>query len=357
LKIQKQSPSPFWLAFAMLVLAALACTAEKQNLDISGLPQYICPSSTPRPTDTPFPTSLPTYPATFQANLNYNYVDVIRSTVLIQYIAQSVGPIQVSYSGIDNVGQFWPGSNGQITIGYAPSGSPGMVGAYPVVLPFNVNSAVITINGFTFGLNRFPSPYFTTPNPYPCCLAGPVYPTPVPTFTPYPTPTEYVRTNDYFLGDPVYTSGALLVRFRVTQVTGQAIAVTDRQGNPQNVYTWQLEIKNIGSVEYSAFPAAQMYISQIIAPDSSTIDGLWGASIEAAKAIGIVTNYDPVGLTPGQTQIFTLAAFGPIGTAYRLSYAMDSSQRGSGPTQVPGTNIVTWLNAVNTVCEGNIQEP
>ena len=341
----------------MLLLAALACTAEKQNLDIGGLPQYTCPSATPRPTDRPFPTSMPAYPTIFQANLDYTYVDVIRSTVLIQYIAQSVGPIQISYSGIDNLGQFWPGSGGPLTIDNAPYGSPGSVGAYPVVLPFNVNSAVITINGFTFGVNHYPFPYFISPNPYPCCLAGPIYPTPVPTFTPYPTPTEYVRTNDYFLGDPVYTSGPLLVRFRVTQVTGQTVAVTDSQGNPQNVYTWQLEIRNIGSVEYSAFPAAQMYISQVVTPGGSTIDGVWGASLEAANAIGITTNYDPVGLAPGQTQRFTLAAFGPVGTAYRLSYAMDSSQRGTGPTQVPGTNIVTWLNAINTVCEGSIQEP
>ncbi len=56
-------------------------------------------------------------------------------------------------------------------------------------------------------------------------------------------------------------------------------------------------------------------------------------------------------------QLFALAAFGPVGTAYRVSYALDLTTRGSGPTQVPGAHIVSWLNAVNTVCKGEIQEP
>jgi hypothetical protein len=344
-------------AFTMLLLAALACTAEKQNLDISGLPQYTCPSATPRPTDTPRPTSLPSYPAAFQANLNYSYVDVTRSTVTVQYIAQSVAVIQLNYSGYNSDGSFWTGSGGVITIGYAPYGSPGSGGAYGVTLPYNVTSATVSVNGYSFGVSRYPYPFFTSPNPPPCCLPGPVYPTPVPTYTPYPTPTLYVRTNDYFLGDPVYTSGTLRVRFRVTAVTGQSTSVSDLQGNLQNIYVWQLEVKNIGSVEYALFPVGQMYISQIVTPGGATIDGVWGASLQAAQAANVTTNYDPVGLQPGQTQTFTLAAFGPVGTVYRLSYAMDSSERGSGPTQVPGANIVSWLSAVNTICTGEIQEP
>jgi hypothetical protein len=344
-------------ALLALILAALACTAQKQNLDISDLPQYVCPSATPRPTNTPRPTSPPSYPAAFQANLNFSYVDVTRSTVNVQYLAQGVGAIQLSYSGVTDTGQPWTGSGGAITIGYAPYGSPGSSGGYAVTLPYNVVSATISVNGSTFGVSRYPYPVSSSPNPYPCCLPGPIYPTPVPTYTPYPTPTLYVRTNDYFVGDPIYTSGTLRVRFRMTQITAQSTAVLDVQGRPQNVYIWQLEIKNVGSIEYSVFPAGQMYISQIVTPGGGTVEGVWGASIRAAQAAGVTTNYDPVGLTPGQTQTFTLAAFGPVGTVYRLSYAMDSSERGSGPTQVPGTNIVSWINAVNTICQGEIGVP
>ena len=48
---------------------------------------------------------------------------------------------------------------------------------------------------------------------------GSITPTPRPTYTPWPTPTEYVRTNDYFVGDAIYTGqqpSGLRLRFRVT---------------------------------------------------------------------------------------------------------------------------------------------
>jgi hypothetical protein len=355
--MNKQSTRYALMACVMLLLAALACTASSQNLDIGGLPQYTCPSATPRPTNTPNPTSLPTYPAMFQANLNYSYVDVTRSTIVIQYIAQGIGAIQASYLGVTDSGQFWTGSGGYFTIGYAPYGAPGGSGSYGITLPSNVVNAAISVNGYSFGVTRYPYPVSSSPNPFPCCLPGPIYPTPVPTYTPYPTPTLYARTNDYFVGDPIYTSGTVRVRFRVTDISGQSTTVPDRQGNPQNIYIWHIDIKNVGNVEYSVFPVGQMYISQVITPGGGTSDGVWSASLEAAKAAGIPTNYDPVGLQPGQSQTFTLVAFGPVGTVYRLSYAMGVTARGGGPTQVPGSNIVSWLNAVNTVCKGEIQEP
>jgi hypothetical protein len=100
-----------------------------------------------------------------------------------------------------------------------------------------------------------------------------------------------------------------------------------------------------------------MYVSEIVTPGGNSLAGVWGANLAAAEAAGITPTYDPVSLQPGQTQLFTLAAFTPDGTAYRVSYALDLTERGGGPTQVPGQNIVSWLNAVNTVCSGEITEP
>ena len=52
------------------------------------------------------------------------------------------------------------------------------------------------------------------------------------------------------------------------------------------------------------------------------------------------------------------AAYGPRGTARRISYALDASARdGLNPTIVPGRNIVSWINEVNTICTGEIEEP
>ena len=87
----------------------LACAATPDSLRIDGLPQYICPSATPRPTDTPRPTSPPSYPSTFLANLDYSHVDVTRSLVNVRYLAQSVGAVQLSYSGMTLSGQLWTG--------------------------------------------------------------------------------------------------------------------------------------------------------------------------------------------------------------------------------------------------------
>ena len=151
----------FSVAFEALFLATLACDAGTQNLQISGLPQYICPSATPRATDTPQPTSPPTYPVGFIANLNFYYVDVTRSTVMVQYSAQSVGAIQVAYSGTMASGGGWS-SGGFMTIGAAPNGSPGYAGSYPITLPDDVTSATIIVVGntsYTFNVYRYPYPF------------------------------------------------------------------------------------------------------------------------------------------------------------------------------------------------------
>jgi hypothetical protein len=162
--------------------------------------------------------------------------------------------------------------------------------------------------------------------------------------------------NDYFLGDMVYVTGTLRVGFKLVSVNSQPADKTDRYGNLQNIYVWQLYIKNVGQVEYSVFPAGQMYLSDILS-EGGSVQGVWGPSVEAALEAGFTPSYDALGLLPGEAHLFTLAAYGPAGTAYRLSYVLDTSVRGDGPTQVPGRNIVSWLNQVNSVCTGDIQEP
>ncbi len=57
-----------FLALFGLTLAILACTGATLNLQIGNLPQYTCPSATPRATDTPFPTSTPTWPTFLMYN-------------------------------------------------------------------------------------------------------------------------------------------------------------------------------------------------------------------------------------------------------------------------------------------------
>lgn len=351
---------PALMTFILLWTLLLACAGTPDNLRVTALPQYICPSATPRLTDTPRPTSPPQFPFTFQANLDYGYVDVGRSLVRVQYLAQSTGLVQLHYWGVTHTGAPWYGSGGALTIAYAPMGMLGVISSYPIFIPPQVVTATIQVTGgytFTFTVPRYYTTLFTQPQPIPCCLPAPIYPTPVPTYTPYPTPTPYVRTSDYFLGDPVYVlSGTQRLRFKVTEITTLPTTTLDHRGNPQNVSVWRLEVKNIGGIEYNLFPAAQMYVSEVVTPMGGTIQGVWGASLAAAAEAGITPDYDPAALLPGETRTFSLAAFAPLGTVYRLSFALDLTGRGT-QTQVPGAHIVSWLNAVNTDCRGEIQEP
>src|SRR5689334_9915142 len=97
------------LVVVMLGLAILACTAGTDNVRIEGLPQYVCPSATPRPTDTAFPTSTPTIPPYFQVNLPTPYYIGV-GPITVQIHAQNAGNMYIRYSGQRRLPPFtWDG--------------------------------------------------------------------------------------------------------------------------------------------------------------------------------------------------------------------------------------------------------
>src|SRR5579859_6999313 len=129
---RKQTLLILLLVMGGLTLAGIACAGDAINMAITGQPEYICPSATPVPTNTMPPPSPPYYPPGFLANLDYWWVDVTRSVVNVQYLAQNVGSIPLSYQGIDSMGNFWPGSGGPVYIGYA--GNWPTSGSYPIYI-------------------------------------------------------------------------------------------------------------------------------------------------------------------------------------------------------------------------------
>ena len=93
-----------------LLIAALACSGQVDNMRIENPPRYVCPSATPRPTDTPYPTSTATYPAYFNANLREPFIDA-GNRVWLQLTMQNAGQIYVSYSGQRYSYPYnWPGT-------------------------------------------------------------------------------------------------------------------------------------------------------------------------------------------------------------------------------------------------------
>ncbi len=355
------------IVITALLLAAIACAGTVQNLKVDGLPQYVCPSSTPRATSTQPPTSRPLWPPYFVSNLSWYQVAPNFNTIYAQWTGQSTGTVYISYSGSMSVyPYYWTGSGGYLAVDTIPG--PTKTGMYPVTVPLDVT--YVTINIYASGVPGSSRSYTVTrvyyyiypvPYPPPGGAPGSITPTPRPTYTPWPTPTQYARTNDYFVGDAIYTPeqpSGLRLRFRVTDIWGTDSAEPDADGQPQSIFVWELEVKNVGSVEYDLFPAGQMYISTITLPGGVEVEGVWGASLDAAIEAGFAPQYDMADIQPDETKTFTLAAYGPRGEARRVSYVLDVTARGGGvPTVVPGQNVVSWLNEVNTICTGEIEEP
>ena len=356
------------LAVSMLIISALACAGTVQNLRIDGLPQYVCPSSTPRLTHTQPATSRPAWPPYFASNLSWYQVAPNFNTIYAQWTGQNAGTVYLSWSGsMSTYPYYWPGSSGYVAVDTIPG--PTRTNLYAITIPASVTYASVSIyasgvpgSGRSYGVTRVTYTIYPNPlNPPPGGAPGSITPTPRPTYTPWPTPTQYVRTNDYFVGDAIYTAeqpSGLRLRFRVVDIWGLSAAEPDEEGQPQSIYRWTVEIKNVGSVEYDVFPAAQMYVSTITLPSGMETEGVWGASLAAAEEAGFTPNYEATDIQPGETRTFTLAAYGPRGTARRISYALDASARDRlNPTVVPGRNIVSWINEVNTICIGEIEEP
>ncbi len=184
--------------------------------------------------------------------------------------------------------------------------------------------------------------------------------TPRPTPTPYPTPTPFVirPPDNFFAGDPIYTGGfASSANARLRLVNVQTISASPASGTSRSIVIWEVEIKNEGTTPYDVFPAWQMYVSTVTT-STGDIDGLWGTSLDALSEAGLSTTVDPVTIAPGQSQIFTLAAYIPAGTPKHFTWALDPTTRSTPATPgVPGSNLLVWTNAQNSICPGTLADP
>ncbi len=358
------------LVLCSLTLAALACAANAKNMTVLGTPMYICPSSTPKPTDILPPPDPPTYPASFQANLNYYFVDPSRDVVFVQYLAQSVGWLSISYTGTYASGMGWPGSNGSLYVAYAGYNQPGFGGSYAIAVPADVNQVQISLSsssGGTYPLSviRYASVVSSLPVNLPCCLPAPIYPTPRPTYTPYPTPTLYsippYHDGVYFLDDPVYNYlGDIRLRLRMKS------PIYENEFAPLPIFraaAWTLEITNVGSVEFDFLGGLQTYVSEIN-QDGTLKPVVLSPSHWAAIFLGVVEQaYYPRAILPGETVTVRVAAWIPAHShVSRVSLVLDLPSSGDPgyATFVPGSgkgHVATWVNQVNTICKGEIAYP
>jgi len=182
--------------------------------------------------------------------------------------------------------------------------------------------------------------YYTCPTPIPQPTAAVLPGTTVPPLPPPPTPYTIAPPQDFYLGDAVFVGqpGApLRLRFRLQNVQVQS-------AGSQNLVTWRLEIRNLGSATYETVPAALMVITRITTA-SGAVNGTWNTSESAMNAAGFTNeNYDP--LPPGATRVYRLAAYIPAGNASQFAYLLDGD----------GGNHITWANQSNPYCSGDIAD-
>jgi hypothetical protein len=159
-----------------------------------------------------------------------------------------------------------------------------------------------------------------------------------------------VPPQDFYLGDAVFvgtSSSENGVRFRLQSVSSYP-ASPDTDGTARRIYTWQLEVKNIGTADYEIFPSVQMFLSEITTA-SGNLSGTWFATREAAEAANVPFDADVYTLNSGQTRSFRFAAYAPAGQATRFTLQLD-------PTVTSSSGTINWANQSNPYCSGDISD-
>src|SRR5512145_2565531 len=136
---------------------------------------------------------------------------------------------------------------------------------------------------------------YTCPTPVPPATATTLAGTPIPTLRPLPTPYTITPPQDFYAGDAVFVGSAgaaLRLRFQLQNVQTQS--APPLAGNPRNLVTWRLEIRNLGRAVYETVPVALMVITRIRTTTGDQT-GLWRTSALAMQAAGFTDeNYDPL---------------------------------------------------------------
>jgi hypothetical protein len=181
---------------------------------------------------------------------------------------------------------------------------------------------------------------YTCPTAVPQVTSTTLAGTLLPTMPPPPTPYTIAPPQDFYVGDAVFVGqpGApLRLRFRLQNVQSQP-------AGSQNLVTWRLEIRNLGSATYETIPVALMVITRINTANGEQT-GTWQTSEVAMEVAGFTSeNYDP--LTPGSTRTYRLAAYIPAGSVNQFAYLLDGE----------GSNRITWVNAANPYCSGDVAD-
>jgi len=353
----------FLSGLAAVLTLLLACDAVNS---ITTKPVFLCATPSPIPTNTPFPTALPTYPWAFSATIDYYFYPLPAGQafgrVNIQYMAQSTNGIQLQYTEYNQYGALLL-SQSTLIIANTPVGVPGLTSTFPLYIFAQAFHTTIylsdSVRGQTYIFDVYPSSVLLVPpNPSPCCLSAPIFPTAVPTYTPYPTATPFSLLNNFYRGDTVYTyASTSRIGIQLQNVT----TVSPYPADPSDMaFEWTFQVSNIGPIEYDFYPYFQTYLSQIRFYDGSIVNSVWSASLGLGDQLGIPVSVIPVPLQPGQSQTFSFLSDGfqsgdLVQTIAFVLNPIDSSAL--SPTLVPGSDIIQFVNQPDPFCPAQIAPP
>ena len=282
-----------WLIPLMLGLAALACSGTPSSMQILDAPVYVCPTATPRATDTPMPTAIQP-------------------------------PVVVPPSGWATLtpvpGCIWDGY-------VCATNTP-----YP--------GGIYTTPGYSLpGATSTPRP---TTTPYPTPTAFVIRP-----------PQEFYVGDAIYTGG--FVSG-IDIRLRLLNISTLPASPAPT-GSPRSIVRWDIEIKNVGAVPYDVFPAWQMYIASVTTPtgDVEGIWGASEDAVaEAGLSAPLEAVTLAPGETRTFTLAAYIPAGTSHRFAYALDPTSRPTPETPG---VPGTNVMVWTNTTNTTCTGDLAEP
>jgi len=192
-------------------------------------------------------------------------------------------------------------------------------------------------------------PVYTCPTAIPQPTATVLPGTAIPIPLPPPTPYQITPPQDFYVGDAIFigvVGAPTRVRLRLQAVNSSV--GQDQHGQAVGLHVWQLEVRNLGSQDYTVFPAVQMYLHALQSTNGLQ-NGVWSASQEAAEQAQVPFDGELYTLAPNMTRVFTLAAFSPNGQAAGFTFVLD-------PTVTSGSATLTWRNQNNPFCIGDVAD-
>lgn len=184
---------------------------------------------------------------------------------------------------------------------------------------------------------------------YPAYTILPSSSTPRPSYTPWPSPTACTSMNYYF-DEEVYTDAAP-DSLNLALALGNVRRYNSSLYPQKQVVVYQVEIRNLGSLDYLLFAPFQIYVAEV-----AEQNGAWYASEAAAQDLGsspAPESLEALIVEAGMSVSFDLYAYSPAGEVGALAWILNPYANGYDGS-IGGGNLAYWRSGNRGACAGRI---